>query len=321
MFGFKNSARNEGNAASRNPSERNPPYETPSSREYRKTESENGSESSTSDMTERENIEIVARVSTHALREEQSYHICKNLTRSVDPDGNHIVRPVDIMRLTSVQGDEEPTVVSIYEYPGPNYLPSVMDYGPAWYRAEKVGDRYEAFRHEFKPVEMVPLRIFLDFAVGATECLEILHHGQRIVHGEIRGDAFHMNPETGQVRLINFGSGLRTFEHGLTSSGWSTLSKEIGAKTKLSYMSPEQTGRMPAEPDSRTDIYSLGILFWILLTQQCPFEGETPMDIIQAVLGRRLPSVSSIQNRHSRCDWKNHHENDGQDDRGSVSFC
>jgi serine/threonine protein kinase len=177
-----------------------------------------------------------------------------------------------------------------------NYLPRVINNGPAWYRAGKVGDKHEAFRHEFKPDELVPLRTFLDFAVGATECLEILHHGQRIVHGEIRGDAFHMNPDTGQVKLINFGSGLRTFEHGLTSSGWSTLSKEVGAKTKLSYMSPEQTGRMPAEPDSRTDIYSLGVLFWTLLTQQSAYgDCQTPMDIIQAVLSRRLPSVSSIR--------------------------
>ena len=52
---------------------------------------------------------------------------------------------------------------------------------------------------------------------------------------------------------------------------------------------------MPAEPDSRTDIYSLGILFWTMLTQQAAFEGETPMDIIQGVLGRRLPPVSSIR--------------------------
>lgn len=52
---------------------------------------------------------------------------------------------------------------------------------------------------------------------------------------------------------------------------------------------------MPAEPDSRTDIYSLGILFWTMLTQQPAFSGETPMDIIQSVLGRRLPSVSSIR--------------------------
>lgn len=192
-----------------------------------------------------------------------------------------------------MQGDKGPIICCLYEHPGPNVVHRYVDNGPAVYRAEKVGN--ETIRHEFKPDEVIPLRTFLDFAVGAAECLEILHHGQRIVHGEIRGDAFHMNPETGVVKLINFGSGLRTFEHGLTSSGWSTLSKEIGAKTKLSYMSPEQTGRMPAEPDSRTDIYSLGILFWTMLTQQPAFDGETPMDIIQGVLGRRLPSVSSIR--------------------------
>lgn len=186
-------------------------------------------------------------------------------------------------------------MVCIFEHTGPNYIPRVIDLGSAWYTAGKVGDHYEPLREVFRPAEVVPLRTFLDFAVGATECLEILHHGQRIVHGEIRGDAFHMNAETNQVKLINFGSGLRTFEHGLTSLGWSTLSKEVGAKTKLSYMSPEQTGRMPAEPDSRTDIYSLGILFWTMLLQQPAFDGETPMDIIQGVLGKRLPSVSSIR--------------------------
>jgi serine/threonine protein kinase len=239
--------------------------------------------------------EVVARVSTHALREERAYHICKNLIKNVDPDGDHIVRPIEIARLASQQGDKGPIVVCIFEFPGPNYLPSVMDYGPAWYTGRKIGDKHEAFRDEFTPKELIPLQTFLDFAVGATECLEILHHGQQIVHGEIRGDAFHMNPETGKVKMLNFGSGLRTFEHGLTSTGWSTLSKEVGAKTKLSYMSPEQTGRMPAEPDSRTDIYSLGILFWTLLTQQPAFDGETPMDIIQGVLGRRLPSVSNIR--------------------------
>jgi hypothetical protein len=116
---------------------------------------------------------------------------------------------------------------------GENYLPKVVDYGPAWYKGRKVGDKYEAVRDEFQPVEPIPLQTFLDFAVGATECLEILHHGQRIVHGEIRGDAFHMNVETGSVKLINFGSGLRTFEHGLTSTGWSTLSKEVGGEDQI----------------------------------------------------------------------------------------
>jgi len=258
----------------------------------------NDSESSTSydDDPQQSSIEVFARVSTHALREERSYHICKSLMRSVDPDGNHIVRPLDMVRLASQHGDKGAIIVCIFEDPGPNYLPKLVDYGQAWFQVSRHGDKVEAFRDEtFEVGPPVSLQIFLDFAIGASECLEILHHGQeQIVHGEIRGDAFHMNRETGKVKMLNFGSGLRTFEHGLLSTGWSVLSKELGIKVKLQYMSPEQTGRMPAKPDSRTDIFSLGILFWQMLTQQEAFDGET-MDIVRGVLGRRLPLVSEIR--------------------------
>jgi serine/threonine protein kinase len=256
--------------------------------------SELSSAESNDEEWEKTHVNVVAKVSTHALREERAYHICKSLSRSVDPRGLSIARPVDFLRLPSLQGDKGPIVVAIFETDGENALLKYMDFGPAWYRSGQSVPEVQT-DESFTYIEPISLTAFLDFAVGATECLEILHHGQRIVHGEIRGDAFHFNEDTGRVRLINFGSGLRSFEHGLTSSGWSTLSKEAGAKTKLSYISPEQTGRMPAEPDSRTDIYSLGILFWTLLTQQPAFDGTTPMDIIQGVLGRRLPSVSSLR--------------------------
>lgn len=279
-------------------SERNSPHpDNHSDPSLQKGESEYGSESSTfyDESLEHTPVRVVARVSSHILREERAFHLCKTLLKSVGSNHNHIIRPIAIVKLSSAQGDKCPLVVCIFEHPGSNYLPKVVDYGPAWYRSRMVEDKYAAFREEFTPTEPVPLQTFMDFAVGSIECLATLHHGQRIVHGEIRGDAFHMNIETGDVKLINFGSGLRTFEHGLTSTGWSTLSKEVGAKTKLSYMSPEQTGRMPAEPDSRTDIYSLGILFWTMLTQQAAFDGNSPMDIIQGVLGRRLPSVGSMR--------------------------
>lgn len=233
-------------------------------------------------------IRIMAKISTHTLREERSYHICLNLLQSADPHGNHIVRPVELLRLPAQHGDKGPVVVSVFEAPGFNSLVKYIDFGPA-------GQNRLADDGSYARRKPISLPTFLDFAIGATECLEILHHGQRIVHGEIRGDAFHFDEETGQTRLINFGSGIRSFEHGLTSHGWSTLSKEAGAKNKLSFISPEQTGRMPAEPDSRTDIYSLGILFWTLLTKQPAFDGPTPMDIIQSVLGKRLPSVSTVR--------------------------
>lgn len=210
---------------------------------------QSGNEEDSEDGNDRSHIEVVAKISTHALREERAFHICKSLIKSVDPEGHHIVRPIDILHLPQQPNDKRPLVVCIFENPGENYLGKVLDYGPAYYRSRKVGDRYDIIEDEFNPDESVPLETFLDFAIGAAECLEILHHGQRIVHGEIRGDAFHMNQKTGRVRLISFGSGLRTFEHGLTSYGWSALSKEMGAKTKLSYMSPEQVSDSPRFQD------------------------------------------------------------------------
>jgi len=235
-------------------------------------------------------------VSYHVLREERAFHIAKSLVASADPNGEHIVKPLDIIRLAALPGDRGTLVVTVYEYPGPNHMFRMLDLGPAFYFAEKQGDRWVARTDEKLELDApISLQRFLDFAIGATQCLEIIHHRQGIIHGEIRGDAFHYNVETNKVKLVSFGSGLRSFEHGLTSTGWSALSKEMGAKNKLQYISPEQTGRMPVEPDTRTDIYSVGVLFWSLLTQQPVFQGDTPLDIVQGVLGRRIPNVSALR--------------------------
>ncbi|OAA63017.1 two-component sensor protein histidine protein kinase [Cordyceps fumosorosea ARSEF 2679] len=239
---------------------------------------------------------IVARISLHTFREERAFQIAKNFLAKADPNAHHIVRPLDLMRLPPTSGDRSALVVAIYQRIGPNYLFDVLDMGPALYRARKDGESYQSYSDlQLAPRQTISLEHFLDFAIGAAECLEILHHHHGMIHGELRGDAFHFNVETNQVRIVSFGSGLRSFEHGLTSTGWSTLSKEIGAKNKLLYISPEQTGRMPAEPDSRTDIYSLGVLFWTLLTRQPVFSGDNPLDIVQGVLNKKIPNVTTVR--------------------------
>lgn len=196
-------------------------------------------------------------------------------------------------------------IASIFEPPGRNYLRDLLDFAPT--RSPPAGGRgaiinpnrnaSESLERADRTDKQIPghisLSIFLEFAIGAAQCLELMHHGLRTVHGEIREDAFYFNQETRTVKIINFGSGPRSFENGLTSTGWLSLSREVGIKGKLQFVAPEQTGRMPAEPDSRTDIYSLGILFWTMLTRQAAFEGETPMDVVQAVLGRKIPTVSN----------------------------
>ncbi|KAH0542799.1 hypothetical protein FGG08_002847 [Glutinoglossum americanum] len=235
-------------------------------------------------------LRVFASISTRALRLEREYHLCKSISQTSDPDCKHIVKPIDLILLSSHQGDHGLIVVSIFESPGPNYLQELINFGPAWFGPTRLSGHG---RSTSQFLGEIPLPLFLDFAIGACECLELLHHGQGIVHGELRGDAFHFNAQTSLVKLVNFGSGARSFEHYLTSKGWSTLSKEVGASNKLQYIAPEMTGRMQADPDSRTDIYSLGVLLWILLTRQWPFEGETPMEIVQSVLARRIPPVCS----------------------------
>ncbi|KAF2640308.1 hypothetical protein P280DRAFT_428266 [Massarina eburnea CBS 473.64] len=234
--------------------------------------------------------QVVCRVSTHTLRLEREFKLAQAVEQKSDPQGCHFVRPVEFIRLPTKPGNTEPLAASIVEAPGPNYLRELVQFGPNAYKALHQDDQWK-----FRPIQLkggIPLLTFLDFAVGATECLEILHHGHEIVHGEIRGDAFHF-AESGIVKLINFGSGARSFENGLTSAGWNTLSKERGVELKLAFIAPEQTGRMPAEPDSRTDIYSLGILFFAMLCGETPFDGPTPLDVMQNVLSKRIPPVSS----------------------------
>ncbi|KAF1848518.1 uncharacterized protein K460DRAFT_403798 [Cucurbitaria berberidis CBS 394.84] len=237
----------------------------------------------------REGRPVVCRVSRQTLRLEREFQLSKLVVNKSDPKGEHFARTIEFARLPAKAG-EEPLVASIFEAPGPNYLKDLVTFGPNWYRFTNNDNNWQS--HTLQPARGVPLLTFLDFAVGATQCLEILHHGHEIVHGELRGDAFHF-AENGSVKMINFGSGARSFENGLTSAGWNSLSREVGIELKLAFIAPEQTGRMPAEPDSRTDIYSLGILFYTMLCGDTPFDGPSALDVMQNVISKRIVPVSS----------------------------
>ncbi|KAG0180179.1 hypothetical protein DFQ28_001693 [Apophysomyces sp. BC1034] len=60
-------------------------------------------------------------------------------------------------------------------------------------------------------------------------------------------------------------------------------------------MSPEQTGRTTFQPDHRTDLYSLGITFFVVLTQSLPFTHSSPMEIVHSVLNRKIPAVHEVR--------------------------
>ncbi|ODH49416.1 serine/threonine protein kinase [Paracoccidioides brasiliensis] len=237
-------------------------------------------------------IPVVARISSHVIRLEREFHTLKSIIQMSDPECQHTVRPIDMIRMNPQPGDRGPLLVTIYEALGPNSLRDFVGFGPSFFCVYGGGSMTESSAAGIQ----VPIATFLEFAIGACECLELLHYGLKCIHGEIRPDAFHFNSEAGTVKIVTTGNGARSFDNAL-SEGWSILSRELGVKNKLQFIAPEQTGRLPTEPDSRTDIYALGVMFWSMLVGQPAFEASDPVEVVQKVLGKQLPLVS-----HKRMD-------------------
>ena len=120
----------------------------------------------------------------------------------------------------------------------------------------------------------------------------MLHTGKHVIHTELRGDSFHFNRITGTVRLTHLASGSKSVEDHLQNGTWSHLSRERGVEYKLNHIALEQTGRVAAAPDIRTDVYRLGIVFWNLLAGDLPFSGS-PLQILQHVFSSDVPPITT----------------------------
>src|SRR5277367_4795341 len=104
----------------------------------------------------------------------------------------------------------------------------------------------------------------LRLAIGTVAALGKVHQ-RGLVHKDIKPAHILVNRTDGQVRLTGFGIASR-----LTRERQTLEPPESIAGT-LAYMSPEQTGRMNRSIDSRSDLYSLGVTFYQMLTGALPF--------------------------------------------------
>jgi PAS domain S-box-containing protein len=117
------------------------------------------------------------------------------------------------------------------------------------------------------PMEVEP---FLAVATGIAAALSEIHK-QGLVHKDIK-PANIFATTAGKVRLSGFGIASRlSREHQAAAAP-----EEIGGT--LAYMAPEQTGRMNRSIDARSDLYSMGIVFYQMLTGQLPFTAGDPIE-------------------------------------------
>ncbi len=111
-------------------------------------------------------------------------------------------------------------------------------------------------------------------------------HRARIVHRDIKPENVYLDESVGLARLADFGIA-RAWD---SDSGLTLPGTALGTP---SYMSPEQVdGR---ELDGRSDLYSLGVLGWEMLTGRQPWEGESLYSVIFKQKNEDLPPLRELR--------------------------
>ncbi|WP_437996950.1 AAA family ATPase [Sorangium sp. So ce185] len=141
-----------------------------------------------------------------------------------------------------------------------------------------------------------PMRLgqFLSIAAGIAAALADIHQ-LRIVHKDVKPGNILVNLATNEVKLTEFGIATR-----FPREQQAAHDPEL-IEGSLPYMSPEQTGRMNRAVDHRTDLYSLGVTFYEMLTGARPFHAEDPLEWIHCHIARspvppaqRVPGVPHV---------------------------
>ncbi len=120
----------------------------------------------------------------------------------------------------------------------------------------------------------------LGFAIRATDILGQIH-GQNIIHKDINPANIVVNPNTGLLKIIDFGISTQLSRQHLLLKNPDVL------EGTLAYISPEQTGRMNRALDYRSDFYSLGATFYELFTGVVPFATKDAMELVHCHIAKQ----------------------------------
>jgi eukaryotic-like serine/threonine-protein kinase len=190
---------------------------------------------------------------------------------SDEPGGHHLLA----REYEAVSSIRHPAVVELHDYgvhAGREYL--AMEYFPR-------GDLKA--RMQIGITEGEAVRYVEDIAAA----LRIVHHAG-ILHRDLKPPNVMLR-ENDEVALIDFGLA-RNLEGGLQSTRTGVL------RGSPYYMSPEQA--LGEELDARTDFYSLGIIFYEMLTGRKPFAGNSAIEVLQQHVNAPLPKLPERHAHH-----------------------
>jgi PAS domain S-box-containing protein len=128
----------------------------------------------------------------------------------------------------------------------------------------------------------VPLDLerFLRLSIGIAGAVGKVHQ-RDLIHKDIKPANILVESATARAWLTGFGIASRLPRERQAPDPPETLAGS------LAYMAPEQTGRMNRSIDSRSDLYSLGVTLYQMLTGALPFTAADPMEWVHCHIARR----------------------------------
>ncbi len=195
----------------------------------------------------------------------------KTLGTHLSEDPSYVERFV--REAQSAAGLNHPNIVQIFaisEEDGQHYF--VMEYVPGTSVLAMV-------RNQGKMDTVQAFRIILQTAAG----LQVAHE-QGIVHRDIKPANLMVN-ERGLVKIADFGLALAL-------GGASRLTATGTFMGTPGYLSPEQC--LDEDIDNRTDIYSLGVSLFEMLTGSIPFKADSPLALLRQIIEVEPPDVREV---------------------------
>ncbi len=147
------------------------------------------------------------------------------------------------------------------------------------------GETLKTYLTNLKSADGVPLSRAIELTVQIAHGLKAAHE-KEIVHRDIKPENIMLTKD-GNPKIMDFGIAKLKSGTGLTRTGMS-----LGT---LSYMSPEQSQGIAA--DHRSDLWSLGVVLYEMLTGELPFKGEHEAALIYLILNEEPLTPSSHDRR------------------------